>query len=237
MLLKYLSSEHLFEHTLSLPGKETIDVCIFSIDNFSLLADHMTILSAKEKKKASSLKQEQDRLRFTAGRILLRRFLGLYLDHPSDELLFKTGEHGKPYLCTDQHDFPQVYFNLSHSGNFVVLAFSTASPVGIDIERTRTNIHAETLVRRFFHPDEYTEFLKLDEADMQTFLFRRWTVREAFLKGLGKGLSISPDSFYVQEYPYMFCIKKSQKDYSSWHIISVPVPKDYYCSIAYQVPV
>ena len=60
-------------------------------------------------------------------------------------------------------------------------------PPECDIERTRKNIHAETLVRRFFHPDEYSEFLKLNDDDKQAFLFRRWTVREAFLKGLGKG--------------------------------------------------
>lgn len=237
MILKYLSSEHLLKQTLPLPDNKTIDICIFCIDNFSLLADHMTALSPAEQKRASSLKQEQDQLRFIASRILLRRLLSLYLDLPADALLFQTGEHGKPYLCMDRQDLPQIYFNLSHSGDFVALAFSAATPVGIDIERTRKNIHAETLVRRFFHPDEYSEFLKLNDDDKQAFLFRRWTVREAFLKGLGKGFSISPDSFYIQEHPCMYCIKKSQKDYSSWHIVSVPVPKDYYCSIAYQVPV
>lgn len=237
MILNYLSPEQLFEHALSVPDRETIDLCIFSVDNFFLLKDHMTILSPKEQKKASSLRQEQDRIRFVTSRILLRSFLGRYLNYPADKLLFETGEHGKPYLCLNNPNLPQVHFNLSHSGKFVALAFSTSSPVGIDIEKTRTNIHAETLIRRFFHPDEYSEFLKLREDEKQAFLFRRWTVREAFLKGLGKGFSMSPDSFYVQEQPYMFCITKSQKDYSSWHILAVPVPKDYYCSLAYQVPV
>ena len=42
MILNYLSPEQLFEHALSVPDRETIDLCIFSVDNFSLLKDHMT---------------------------------------------------------------------------------------------------------------------------------------------------------------------------------------------------
>ena len=134
MILNYLSPEQLFEHALSVPDRETIDLCIFSVDNFSLLKDHMTILSPKEQQKASSLRQEQDRIRFVTSRILLRSFLGRYLNYPADKLLFETGEHGKPYLCLNNPNLPQVHFNLWQSGKFVALAFSTSSPVGIDIE-------------------------------------------------------------------------------------------------------
>lgn len=235
MKLNDLSPNHLTHTNIPLPDADTIDICIFSIENFSYLSDSMNVLSAQEQKKGASFRQEKDRIRFLASRILLRRILSLYLNHPAKELSFQTGPHGKPYLFPGDNDFPRIHFNLSHSGEFVALAFSLASPVGIDIEAVRENIRTETLVRRFFHSDEYLQFLKLDEVGQKDFVFRRWTVREAFLKGIGSGLSISPDSFYVQEYQSMFCIKKSQKDYSFWRIEPISVPDGYYCSIAYQI--
>lgn len=236
MKLNYLSPNHLTKKNISFPDTDTIDICIFSVKNFSFLSESMEVLSAQEQKKAASFRQEQGRMHFIASRILLRRILNLYLCCPAKELSFQTGPHGKPYLCPQKNNFPKIHFNLSHSGEFVVLAFSPASPVGIDIETVRMKLRLETLVRRFFHPDEYSEFLRLDETSQKDFVFRRWTVREAFLKGIGSGLTISPDSFYVQELPAMFCIKKSQKDYSSWRIEPIPVPDGYYCSIAYQIP-
>ena len=236
MKLNYLSRNHLTLKRSPFPDMDTIDICIFSIKNFSYLSDSVNILSAQEQKKGASFAQEKDRLRFIGSRILLRRIISLYLDYPAKKLSFQTGSHGKPYLSSDEKDFPEIYFNLSHSGEFIALAFSLSSPVGIDIETVRANINSETLVRRFFHPDEYSEFLKLDEKKQQEFVFRRWTVREAFLKGIGTGLSVSPDSFYVQALSSMFCIKKGQKDYSLWRIKPIPVPGSYFCSIAYKIP-
>lgn len=241
MNINFLSIKNISEKKISLPAEDTIDICIFSIEDFSSLADSASILSAEEQKKSAVFRQEKDKLRYITSRILLRRILSLYLDRPAESLSFKTGAHGKPSLSSDNSEKtvspgirPEIHFNLSHSGSFVALAFSAASPVGIDIENIRENVRRETLVRRFFHPDEYAEFLKLDHEAQQDFLFRRWTVREAFLKGIGKGFSMSPESFYVVEEASFFRIKKSQEDYSSWRIMPVPAADGYYCSVAYQ---
>ncbi len=183
MKLTYLSTNLLTKKNISFPETDTIDICIFSVKNFSYLSKSMNVLSAQEQEKANSFRQEQGRMHFIASRILLRRILSLYLCCPAKELSFQTGPHGKPYLCPHKNNFPKIH-----------------------------------------------------ETGQKDFVFRRWTVREAFLKGIGSGLTISPDSFYIQELPSMFCIKKSQKDYSSWRIEPVPVPDSYYCSIAYQIP-
>ncbi len=237
MKLNYLSLNLLSQKTLPFPDLDTIDICIFSIENFTDLSDGMKILPVQEQKKGASFHQENDRLRYLASRILLRSILSRYLTHPANELDFQTGPHGKPFLCSDRDHLPEIHFNLSHSGKYAALAFSSASPVGIDIEAMRDTIRAEALVRRFFHADEYAEFLELDEKEQQEFVLRRWTVREAFLKGIGSGLSLDPASFYVRERSPVFCIEKSQKDYSSWRIEPIPVPGAYLCSIAYQPPV
>ena len=126
MKLTYLSTNLLTKKNISFPETDTIDICIFSVKNFSYLSKSMNVLSAQEQEKANSFRQEQGRMHFIASRILLRSFLGRYLNYPADKLLFETGEHGKPYLCLNNPNLPQVHFNLSHSGKFVALAFSTS---------------------------------------------------------------------------------------------------------------
>lgn len=239
MKLNYLSAGQLLSNEIVCPCTDIIDICITPRNTLSFSPQELAVLSQIELDRGRSLGREQDRHAFWAGRILLRQALSSYLNYPAEKLSFRTGPHGKPYLSspagTISDSFrPGMYFNLSHSGDYIAMAFSSAAPVGIDIEKVRHNFRAESLVRRFFHPDEFLEYEKLPKYARQEFVFRRWTVREAFLKGLGDGLSISPCSFFVSELDSEFCIKNSQKDYSSWHISPVSAPDGYYCSIAYQ---
>ena len=239
MKFNYLSAEQLLEGHIMRPGPDTIDVCIAQWDALSFSPRELSVLPDAEQERGRALRQETDRLAFFAGKILLRSALSSYLNCAPEILSFKTGSHGKPYLFSPSGTIsgfrPDIHFNLSHSGSYIAIAFSSAAPIGIDIEKVRKNLRAESLVRRFFHPDEYAQFQNMPEDARQEFIFRRWTVREAFLKGLGDGLSISPGSFLVSGLDNGFCIKKSQKDYSSWHISPIPAPDGYYCSIAYQL--
>lgn len=238
--------ENLFDD-ISLPPKNENHIWLFSIKKYPILTEDIENLPDYEKKRAEDFRLEEDRLRYTLSRALLRRLLSNYLNSLPSSFVFEKGEHGKPYL----KDSP-LYFNLSHSNDYIALVFSTNSPVGIDVEKVRPEIRKESLVRHFFHPDEATEFSSLSEDAKEEFLFRRWTIREAFLKGLGTGLTLSPNSFYVasfsgstEEYRIetrnSSCdktkkdAKKSQEDYSSWRIACVPAPEQYYCSVAFQV--
>ncbi len=215
MKLTFLSTEQLRQMHLCLPERDTIHIYISHLD------------SSKH---------------HSESRALLRMILSSYLSCPEDTISFGTGEHGKPYLKNDA--FP-IEFNLSHSGDYAAFAFSSAGPVGIDIEKVRPDLRMESLVRRFFHPDEYAVFSRLDTDSQREFLFQRWTAREAFLKGLGAGLTLNPRSFCVTKTGStdsftpdtdLFRITKSQKDYSFWQIASVPAPYDYFCSVAFLNP-
>lgn len=239
MKFNYLSPEQLLANKIIPPDADVIDVCIAPCRALSCSPQELASLSQDELDRGYSLRMDSKRHAYFSSRILLRQALSAYLNYPAEKLSFKIGSHGKPYLGSparsDSGSFrPAMYFNLSHSGDYIAIAFSSAAPIGIDIEKSREHFRGESLVRRFFHPDEFTEYKNLPKCDQQEFVFRRWTIREAFLKGLGDGLSISPDSFFVSVLDSGFCIKKGQKDYSSWHISSLFAPDSYYCSIAYQ---
>ncbi len=80
----------------------------------------------------------------------------------------------------------------------------------------------------------------LSEAQKPEFLFSRWALREAFLKGLGTGLSLSPASFLIETDPQngeRYSVKpdqkESQKDFSFWQLCLLPAPEHYAFAIAY----
>lgn len=109
------------------------------------------------------------------------QMLGL-LGSPLDLKLY-YGEKGKPYL----RDHP-FYFNLSHSGSYVVCALSRHE-VGVDIQQyKRTDI--DRLAERFFSTEE-KKALKAchDRKELELLFYRLWTRKEAYGKLTGEGIA------------------------------------------------
>lgn len=151
--------------------------------------------SQSRREKADSFRLTTDKYRCLVGEALLRQTLG------TDEFTLALGEYGKPYVA-EQPDF---HFNLSHSGDWVVLACSDRE-VGIDIEQIRADAKIEKLARRHFTPGEQNYVFSDGESHMADRFFRIWTAKESYLKYLGTGLSKSLQSFNVlsMEFPHFF---------------------------------
>ncbi len=101
-----------------------------------------------------------------------------------NELEIVADENGKPYF----KNHPDFYFNISHSGDLIAVAFSS-SPVGVDIEKLR-DANLKIAERRF--TDKEKQFIK-NNLDF----FYVWTRKEAYLKRTGKGLRQSLSTFSV----------------------------------------
>jgi 4'-phosphopantetheinyl transferase len=151
------------------------------------------LLSEDEKARGRSFVTTSLRHRFAAGRARLRTLLGEHLGLDPRTLVFVQNAFGKPRLA----DHPSLHFSLSHSGDQAVLAVSEQREVGIDIERVRPLDHLD-LARRYFHPNEVATIdgVRPPQEQLLTF-FRIWTLKEAVVKAIGKGLSIPLDTFEV----------------------------------------
>lgn len=109
---------------------------------------------------------------------------------------YRYGENGKPYFA----DYPEVYFNLSHSKNVVVCAFS-GQEIGVDIQK-HVKIKGN-LARRFFSEEEFAflETRKEEDGsigkDYENCFFRLWSIKESFIKFTGKGMKQGLDSFRI----------------------------------------
>lgn len=148
--------------------------------------DVAELLDARERERAASFRRPSDRARYVFAHCVLRQILGAYLDRPPGALTYRWNPAGKPALERPEG----TYFNLSHSGDLVVVAVTRAGPVGVDVERITGSRDLETIARRFFAEEEWAGIEPLDAERRVVAFFRLWTRKEALLKGLGTGLSI-----------------------------------------------
>jgi 4'-phosphopantetheinyl transferase len=147
------------------------------------------VLSVEERAQADRFVFEKDRLAYTITRGILRTLLGRYLDAPPAALTITTNSFGKPDVPITQSG-GRLTFNVSHSGDYALLAFAAGAQVGVDIEEIKAKETLTRLAQAVLSTREFGEFLGLPEADRRRAFFRAWTRKEAFVKGIGEGLSI-----------------------------------------------
>ena len=143
-------------------------------------------LAPDERTRAGRFYFERDRNAFTAARGALRTLAGSYLGHAPADLVFGYRDKGKPYLDAPRGD---VRFNVSHSGDFALLAFTRGRELGVDVERRRTLDDLRSLAKHSFSEHEYAAWCSLPATDQSDAFFACWSRKEAFIKTTGEGVS------------------------------------------------
>lgn len=152
-------------------------------------------LTHAEQEKAENFLFERDRLNSLMSRALLRLSLSWYCpDVDAKDWPIAIDSLGKPYLdavINGRH----IEFNISHSGDVVLCAVTRTGPVGIDIETTKHMSDLQGFSRRFLAPEEFFALSRKCFTERNSFFFKLWTLKEAYLKAIGSGLNVSLDSF------------------------------------------
>lgn len=142
----------------------------------------LTLLTPRRRETAKRIRPEQDRLCCIAAGLLLRCVLGVTSDNE-----LRQGEFGKLELTGEG-----PCFNLSHGGNYAVLAVDD-DPVGVDVEPVGEKLPI-AIPRRYLTPDE----LSWLEAEPTPERFARlWTRLESVLKADGRGFAMEERRFSV----------------------------------------
>lgn len=136
----------------------------------------------------------RDRLSFAAGRALLRRMLLEYGVEPGNAQTLEFNSYGKPTIGTSVN-VPDVRFNISHSGAIVVVATALAREVGVDVEVVDETVDCMGLARSHFSRAEVQLLEGLPKQSRHRAFFALWTLKEAYTKEQGLGLSISLADF------------------------------------------
>ena len=152
------------------------------------------VLSDDERTRVDRFAFTRDRRDFTAAHALLRYALSRHGGRPEAEWQFETNRHGKPSVVAEQSGTPPLVFNLSHTKGFVACAVARGTRVGIDVERVRLRVDARELAARYFAPSETRTLDTADPHDYQARFTELWTLKEAYIKALGVGLTLPLDS-------------------------------------------
>ena len=184
------------------------------------IQSYITDSFSKERlEKLSFYTQAADRARSLVAGLLLERVFGARASE------VKTGVNGKPYIQGERH------FNISHSGDYVLLALSD-KPVGVDIELRRDDDYIR-LAEECFHPHELLILKGADEASIKNLFYDIWTMKESYMKMTGMGFTLAPKSF---------CIDTGKGFRTEWGIPSIRLYnrlEDYsiaLCSSSHRLP-
>jgi 4'-phosphopantetheinyl transferase len=174
-------------------GQNAIHVWCARLDDFHpALSRLYGVLSADERTRASGFHFAGDRDRFIARRGVLRHLLARYLHQRAERIGFSVGRHGKPCIAAPDGG-PCLHFNVSHSGALALYAVTSASPVGVDVERLREISELDALASRFFAAAEASRLIALPSSQRLDEFFACWTRKEALLKATGSGIGAHPD--------------------------------------------
>lgn len=209
------------------------EIHIWSVDLTKILAFAMrnsAILSADEHHRAQRFHFLTHQQRFIGAHVVLRMLLSDYLGIPPAEIHFTKTTQGKPQIS---HSGNELKFNLSHSADFAIYAFTLKHEIGVDIEKTGKD-YRPALVEKYFTPQENNDLLQLPPEERTAGFYRIWSRKEALIKAIGGGLAHSLNSFSVSP----------NKDYEIitieniiWHIQSVLIHPEYQSAVACSQPI
>jgi 4'-phosphopantetheinyl transferase len=154
-------------------------------------------LSSDEKERAARFRFEHLRHSFVVDRGALRALLGGYLGISPARVQFSYNGKGKPRL----HAPASLDFNISHSDDLAVFAFTVGCEIGVDIERIRAVPEMQLIASHHFCPEEAAELMTLGESRRDHAFFLCWTRKEAYIRAVGDGLSVPLNSFRVTIQP------------------------------------
>lgn len=188
-------------------------------------------LSQEEKERAERFHFPADRNRYIAAHGMLRHVLGRYLHCAPDQLVFASNEHGKPMLPSRA-----LEFNLSHSGDFVLIAVTRAMRVGVDVESIRSGISSSVIAQRYFSKAEFAELQSLPLRQRESAFFTCWTRKEAYIKAQGLGLALPLESFDVSLSPSEPAILRATRpdpdQAARWSLFPLKTDPNYESAVA-----
>ena len=218
-------------------GANEVQVWRASVSGLSpLLGRLRAVLDAEGRAGADRFLVEADRARHIVSHGLLRLLLAQYLSHDPAALRLAGGDHGKPRLVEPAG--ATVQFNLSHSGDLVLLALSDGPAVGIDVQcwlPLRLDGEIERTSERFLSVAERVELGALAPERRREAFFAIWSRKEAYLKARGESLAGGLDWFDVTATPSVSCLRADRRDPGApgeWTLRGLPIDPVYSAAVA-----
>lgn len=192
------------------------------------------ILSQAERDSAHRMLTKH-RLAYVFAHAVLRDILSRYLSRPPGQIRFDQDSFGKPFLVGGDARVP-LQFNMSHSGKVVLVSLACERHIGVDVEEVRPLDDLTSIAESNFTRQECAFVLRHAPEDRGRAFYRCWTRKEAYVKAVGKGLSIPLKSFDVSnsvaQCEQRLPRKADTDEVESWWLVDVEVPAGYLAAVA-----
>lgn len=171
-------------------------------------------VSEERQERVSRYKFEIDAKRSLFAGVLARYIVCSKTNMKNEDICFNNNKYGKPYLCNIENQ----YFNISHSGNWVVCGWSTHE-IGVDVQAI--NDIDLNIAKKFFCESEYLSIMNTNVEEQKNSFYNFWTLKESYIKYKGCGFSIPIDSFEFEVTPGMINLISEDKEKPLLYITKV----------------
>jgi 4'-phosphopantetheinyl transferase len=205
-----------------------VDRCESCLDGLS------EVITAEERGRAGTFHFAIDRHRCLIGRALARILLAHHLGQAPQELTFEHNAFHKPRLAGKFA--AGLEFNISHSGEWLLIALAHRRALGVDVERMREDMATAEIAARFFSPYECAALASLPAPMQCAAFFECWTRKEAYLKARGDGLSLPLDLFDVAFLPgaeaRLLATRHDPQELRRWSLCALDVGAGHKAALA-----
>ena len=198
------------------------------IDGILSQADY---LSPLEVKRAKQYKYKKDHDTYLLARCALRQITAQHLHINPQDLSLHFGEYGKPY----SPDYPKYHFNLSHSGDMILIGIAS-SPLGVDVEYCNDTIDYLSIANSVFSKEEISSLTSLNSKHRGQAFYNIWTKKEAYIKAIGKGLQAPLVDFSLRAfdngYSNLTSVKWDHQECHNWQVFNVEMEGPYQAALS-----
>jgi 4'-phosphopantetheinyl transferase len=175
-----------------------MEVKVYQSDFSSHNSDqYLAFLSESERARAEGYLVQQEKSRFVIRRGVLRTLLGRELGQDPREVTIRVGAWGKP-------EVEGIHFSLSSSGGKMVLALSRDDLLGVDIEMEGSLTDLDGIGELLFSYQEKYVVASMLPQEKLSYARGVWVKKEAWLKGVGCGLSGDLTAYDTEKTPWRF---------------------------------
>ncbi len=158
-----------------------------TIRDGTVLTDFRTLLSVEERTQCDRFHFPQDSHQYLVSHAMVRKVLSAYTGLAPAEWRYSRSNHGRPEIANQ--DVADIRFNLTHTCGLAACIVTRDVECGIDVEKLDSRHHLAGIAQRMFAAEECQLLEQLHGKKQIEAFFTRWTLREAFVKAKGIGIS------------------------------------------------
>jgi 4'-phosphopantetheinyl transferase len=190
------------------------------------------LLSPEERARQKRPTLESKRREILLTRALARTVLSRYADVDPRDWRFGTSTNGRPFVADPKMSFD---FNLAHTAGVIVCLVAAAEGVGVDVETMTRRTDLDEVAAHFFSPAENEALRHLPSEERRERFFTYWTLKEAYIKARGLGLTLPLDAFWFRigdAAPAIAFDERISDDPAAWRFDCFRLSEEHRCATA-----